>query len=392
MPRRQRSSARALVLGSLFLVVCSLSAPPASAQPFVTGPWLAAGQIDDEDPEVFRGDRAEIITGPGVGGPPLVKIFRVTQVPPSNGDQVGPGFLAYASSFTGGVRVATCDFDNTTPPFPPVIVPKRILTGPGPGMEPRVRVFAVDPDGNQTGMLADFLAFQAGFTGGVYVACGDVTGDGADEIIVSAGAVASTVRVFTFNPDVGGGASLLMQFTPFTPAPLGGVRVAAGDLDEDGRDDIIVGRGSGEARVRVYKVAQTRIGLTAQLFLNFLAFPTPLLRLGAGGVFVASAHLGFKPAPDINEQNDAIIVGSGTGFPDRIKTLVWHNNALLTTLDLSIPNRLGAPFRTGIIVTGESLTAALDSEIVFSRYGGGLQRVRSVFFIGTPGRVNFVAY
>jgi hypothetical protein len=374
---------RFVVAALLFLV---LPVRTASAQPFVTGPWLAAGQIDDADPDVFRGDRAEIITGPGIGGPPLVKIFRVTQVPESTGDQVGPGFLAYPSSFQGGVRVATCDFENTAPPLPPAVIPKRILTGPGAGMEPRVRVFAVDPNGNMTGMLADFLAFPAAFTGGVFVACGDVTGDSFDEIIVGTGATGgSTVRIFSFNPDAAGGASLLMQFTTFTPAPLGGVRVAAGDVDDDGTDEVIVGRGSGEARVRVYKIAQTRIGLAAQLFLNFLAFQTPALRFGAGGVFVAADSLGPSSA-------DSIVVGSGTGFPDRIRTFELSGGLLLTTLDLPIPSRLGAPFRTGIIVTAETLTFALDSEIVFSRFGGGLTRVRSVFYIGTPGRVNFLAY
>jgi hypothetical protein len=366
--------------------VLAFPAATVSAQPFVTGPWLAAGDIG-EATDGSSGDGAEIITGPGIGGPPLVKIFRITQSPPSTGDQVGPGFLAYDQGFLGGVRVATCDFDNTTPPIPPVVVPRLILTGPGAGMEPRVRVFAVDAGGSMTGMPADFLAFQAGFTGGVHVACGDVTGDGFDEIIVGTGwGGGSAVRVFAFDPGVAGGASLLFQFTTFTPAPLGGVRVAAGDVDDDGTEEVIVGRGSGEARVRVYKVVGSRIGgFAAQLFLNFLAFPTPLLRLGAGGVFVASDSLGGNSI-------DSIVVGSGTGFPDRIRTFELSGGMLLTTLNLTIPSRLGTPFRTGIIVTAETLTTALDSEIVFSRFGGGLQRVRSVFFIGTPGRADFLAY
>jgi hypothetical protein len=384
-PGSPRPLLRLAILVAILLLAASPS--PGLAQPFLTGPWLAAGDIGDATQPDFTGDRSEIVTGPGIGGPPLVKIFRVTQAPPSSGDQVGPGFHAYNQNFTGGVRVAMCDFDSGPPPLPPVILPKRILTGPGPGMAPRVRVFAVDADGVMTGMLADFVAFPAAFTGGVYVACGDVTGDGLDEIIVSAGwAGGSTVGVFGFDPDAAGGASLMFQFTTFTPAPLGGVRVAAGDVDDDGIDEVIVGRGSGEARVHVYKVVPTIVGgFGAQLFLNFLAFPTPPLRLGAGGVFVAADSLGGNSI-------ESIVVGSGPGFPDRIRTFELSGGLLLTTLDLPIRSRLGAPFRTGIIVTAETLTAALDSEIVFSRYGGGLQRVRSVFFIGTTGRVDFLAY
>jgi hypothetical protein len=372
-------------LGLLVAGVLATVAGPrlVAAQPFLTGPWLATGQIDDADPPVFRGDSQEIITGPGVGGPPLVKIFRVTQVPPSQGDQVGPGFLAYDESFEGGVRVATCDLAPDPPPLPPVPQPTRILKGPGPGMEPRVRLFSVDPDGLNPTMLADFLAFGPGLTGGVSVACGDVTGDGVDEIIAGTGwGNGALVRVFQSDAD--GVWTLLLQFTAFNPAPLGGVRVAAGDLDDDGRDEIIVGRGSGSARVRVFGVTNPPQPQAQQVF-DFLAFSSPLLRFGAGGVFVASARLG-------NVDGDSIIVGSGSGFPDRIRTFRVDGGSLVTTLDRPLLARRFAPRRTGIIVTGGTLTAALDSEIVFGRFAGGSTRVRSIFFIGTTGRVDLEAY
>jgi hypothetical protein len=367
-----------LVAGALSSLTLTGSA---AAQPFLNGPWLTTGEIDDVEPPVFRGDTAEIVTGPGAGGPPLVKIFRVTQAPPSSGDPVGPGFLAYDAGFQGGVRVATCDLDPNPVPLPPplLIATRSILTGPGPGMEPRVRIFSVDRDGLNPTMLADFLAFDPGFTGGVSVACGDVTGDDVDEIIVGTGwANGALVRVFQSDPD--GVWTLLREFTAFAPAPLGGVRVAAGDLDADGIAEVIVGRGSGNARVRVFQVLPQ-----PQVLFDFLAFPTPLLRLGAGGVFVASARLGL-----IDERS--IIVGSGWGFPDRIRTFRVIGGNLTQTLDLPIGPRRGFLARTGIVVTGGTLTAALDSEIVFGRYVGGSTRVRSVFFIGTPGRVDLEAY
>ena len=351
---------------------------------FLTGPWLATGEIDNADPPVFRGDEAEIITGPGAGGPPLVRIFRVTQFPPSSGDPVGPGFLAYDQNFLGGVRVATCDLDPAPLPPPGVPVPVRILTGPGPGMEPRVRVFSVDSDGQNPVMLADFLAYDPGFTGGVSVACGDINDDGVDEIITGTG-WGDGARVRVFQTDQAGAWTLLLEFDAFDPAPIGGVRVAAGDVTGDGQEEIIVGRGSGSARVRVFQVVHPGPLPAAQLLFDFFAFNTPFLPLATGGVFVASARLG-------NVGRDSIITGSGRGFPDRIRTFRVDSGNLVTTLDLPIPSRLGVLGRTGIIVTGGTLTAALDSEIVFNRYLGGSTRVRSVFFIGTPGRVDLEAY
>ena len=349
---------------------------PTTAQPFSSGPWLATGEIDDVSPVPFRGDSAEIITGPGAGEPPLVKIVRVTQVPPSNGDPVGPGFLAYDESFLGGVRVATCDLAPGDPPLPPTPQPTRkIVTGPGPGMEPRVRAFGVDADGLNPTMLADFVAFDQSFTGGVFVACGDVDLDGVDEIIAATGDGAAVVRVF--KTDGAGNWSVLHEFIAFDPAPLGGIRVAAGDLIGDQRAEVVVGRGSGAARIRVFGFSPQ-----PQQIFDFLAFTGSPLPLGAGGVFVASARLG-----DVN----SIIAGSGPGFPARIRTFAVDTGTLVQTLSVPPPAGPGGHAPTGIIVTGGRLTAALDSEVVFARAGGST-RVRSIFFIGTPGRVDFDAY
>lgn len=371
----------------LFLLVpavLSMFAParPATGQPFLTGPWLATGEIDDVTPVPFRGDSAEIITGPGAGEPPLVKIVRVTQVPPSSGDPVGPGFLAYDESFLGGVRVATCDLAPGDPPLPPIPQPTRkIVTGPGPGMEPRVRVFSVDPDGLNPTMLADFFAFDPSFTDGVFVACGDVNDDGVDEIIVgTGGGGGALVRVFTLNLGVW---AMLSEFTAFDPAPSGGIRVAAGDLDEDGLAEIIVGRGSGPARVRVF-TGPFQGSPQLQPAFDFLAFSGAPLSPNAGGVFVASARLG-------GITRHSIIAGSGPGFPARIRTFRVDAGTLVQTLSVPPPAGPGGHAPTGLIVTGGTLTAALDSEIVFARAGGSTW-VRSIFFIGTPGRVNFEAY
>src|SRR5207253_2897442 len=54
-----------------------------------------------------------------------------------------------------------------------------ILTGAGPGGGPHVRVF--DKDAKAT--MASFYAYNQSFTGGVHVAAGDVDGDGKPEII-----------------------------------------------------------------------------------------------------------------------------------------------------------------------------------------------------------------
>jgi len=106
----------------------------------------------------------------------------------------------------------------------------EIVTGTGEKGGPHVRIF--DSRGNLK--RAGFFAYNKNFRGGVNVACGDVDGDGRDEIITGAGFTGGPhVRIF----DVSGG--LKGQFFAFNPQARTGVKVVANDLDGDGRDEII---------------------------------------------------------------------------------------------------------------------------------------------------------
>src|SRR5207244_12209577 len=89
--------------------------------------------------------------------------------------------------------------------------------------------------------VLSFYAYSSGFTGGVFVAAGDVNGDVKADIITGAGAGGGPhVRVFS-----GATGGLLSEFFPYDGAFRGGVRVAAGDVDGDGHADVITGPGPG---------------------------------------------------------------------------------------------------------------------------------------------------
>src|SRR4029077_6889449 len=79
-------------------------------------------------------------------------------------------FSAYDPAFTGGIRIAGGDVNGAGVP--------DIITGPGPGGGPDIRVF----NGATGALERQFLAFNPNFTGGVFVAAGDVNGDGSDDI------------------------------------------------------------------------------------------------------------------------------------------------------------------------------------------------------------------
>ena len=86
--------------------------------------------------------------------------------------------------------------------------------------------FRLDVSGNPVAELAGFFAYAPAFTGGVFVACGDVDGDGIPEIITGADAGGGPhVRILRIQ---GGTVTSVFEFFAYHPNFRGGVRVAAG--------------------------------------------------------------------------------------------------------------------------------------------------------------------
>ena len=100
-------------------------------------------------------------------------------------------------------------------------------------------------------MLTEFLAYSVQFTGGVNLAAGDLDGDGREEVITAAGRGGGPhVRVFTIN------GTLKSQFFAYDQRFTGGVKVASSDLDSDGKDEIITAPFSGGGpHIRVFNQA-----------------------------------------------------------------------------------------------------------------------------------------
>lgn len=151
----------------------------------------------------------EIVTGTGRGETPQVRVFGGT------GIDTGVRYFAYERSFLGGVEVASCDVDNDGR--------AELITAPGPGRAPTVRVLRVT-SGIVT-ELVSFDAFESTFRGGAFVSCADLDADGSAEIVVGAGPGRSPdVKVFSAS------AGLVVPratFTAYEPAFQGGVRVSA---------------------------------------------------------------------------------------------------------------------------------------------------------------------
>jgi hypothetical protein len=224
------------------------------------------GPNPDEQPAGGSVSQAKypIITGAGAGGGPHVRVFNPMS------DSPFFAFDAFAPSFQGGVRVAQGDVNGDG------VV--DLITAAGAGGGPHVKVF----DGNGGDLLMSFFAFDPGFQGGVFVAAGDVNGDGRAEIITAAGAGGGPhVKIFD-----GATGAPTRDFAAFAESFQGGVTVAAGDVNGDGRPDIIAGAGPGGGpQVRVFD------GRTGSQIKSFFAEPAGF----TGGVFVGSSN--YTPPP-----------------------------------------------------------------------------------------------
>ena len=226
-----------------------------------------------------------VATGSGPGGAPLV-----TVVDPSSG-VARLKFNAYAATFTGGVRVALADLNGDGVP--------DVITGAGPGGGPHVKVFDGVTGQQLTGAIGSFFAFDSSFTGGVFVAAGDVNGDGIADIIVGAGAGGGPhVRVFS-----GTDGSVLDNFFAYAPTFHGGVSVAAGDVNGDGLADIITGAGPGGGpHVKVFS------GADLTTLASFYAYNASF----TGGVMVAAGDFNGDGAADV-------VTGAGAGGGPHLK-------------------------------------------------------------------------
>ncbi|MCB0417796.1 MAG: VCBS repeat-containing protein [Bdellovibrionaceae bacterium] len=112
-----------------------------------------------------------------------------------------------------------------------------VLVGTPPGPVNKIVVY----DNLNQSELYVHQPYDTGFISGVYVAAGDVNGDGRDEI-VSTPRLGGGPHLKVYDPMAG-----IYRYDGFVynPAYVGGVSVAAGDLNGNGRDEIIVGAAFG---------------------------------------------------------------------------------------------------------------------------------------------------
>jgi hypothetical protein len=182
------------------------------------GSETATGDVDgDGQDDIIVGHDRGVISGYSADGTPI-------------------GFDDFmAFPYASDVVVETADLDGDGR--------DEIVVGAGDrnGLQSAIRVFSYS-DGVVSDTGVNFLAYQK--KRGVNLASGDVDGDGADELITTLGGGGQRnvmLRVWKLDA-TGGEGAWTVQEVMLIEAGVGvdSTRVASGDLDADGRDEILV--------------------------------------------------------------------------------------------------------------------------------------------------------
>jgi len=197
----------------------------------------------------------------------------------------GDTLTPFGSTFAGGIRPAIADFngDGTA----------DIAVASGPGIAAEVIVF----DGATGQKLFDTQPFGATFTGGLYISAGDIDNDGKAELVVTPD-VSGGPRVTVFK---GGTFTVLADFLGIDDSNFrGGCRTAVGDVDGDGFSDIVVAAGfGGGPRVSIFKGGFLLHSQFTHVVPDFFMFENTL----RNGIYVAVG--------DINGDGKAEVIGGG---------------------------------------------------------------------------------
>lgn len=216
---------------------------------------------------------------------------------------------------------------------------RDIVTGAGPGGGPHVKVF----NGQNGALIASFFAYSATYMGGISVAAGDVNGDGYAEVITGTGPNSyPTMNVYDGEHVTSGDLLLLGSTYVFPPSFTGGVRVAAADLTGEGVSEILVAAGPGggpHVKVFLYDNAPRLIDEWFAYSPNF-----------QGGVFIAG---------DRSDGTARVVTGAGPGGGQHIR--IWDPHGSEIGGMIAKPGSMGATVALGN-VDGDAAPEILVSD------------------------------
>lgn len=241
-------------------------------------------------------------------------------------------------------------------------------------------------DGKPDTTSSSFFAFDPNFRGGVRVATGDFNGDGHDELVTAAGAGGGP-HIKIWNVDAQGQLlSLRDEFFAFEASFRGGSWIASGDFNVDGKDELVVGAGEGGGpKVQIFSDTNNDGRVADALVDSFYPFTTSF----RGGVRVAVGQ--FTGGVDM------LVVAAGPGGGPHVK-IFWNSG--LPVNDLKVSNdevinefyAADASYRGGVFVATADVGSDPRTEL-FVTTGRTVKVIDKHHMFGPPlpGSIGFAS-
>jgi hypothetical protein len=301
-------------------IVCIIGPDGSSRDPKLAYSISFGGGVRVSAGDVNNDGVVEYVTGPASAAPTIpLRLFSG----PGIANFLGEGFL-FTNEFSGGVNLRMADVTGDRR--------DDIIAAPGIGGPPLVRI--VEGNGR---FLSEFFAFDPAFRGGVNVAAGDIDGDGVAEIFTGAASGPGEVRAWrTMNRGMTWGE--FGRGTLFN-APTSGVFVTVGDVNGDGRADLVAGAGPGGPP----RVVGVDVAGGVSFFADFLPFESSF----SGGVRVAVG--------DVNGDGSVeIITASGPGRVASIRAYAFRNGTWMNQIYTNT-TQFGSNYNLGLWVTAKTI-------------------------------------
>jgi len=222
-------------------------------------------------------------------------------------------------------------------------------------------------------MIAQAFAFEPDFKTGVRTALGDLNGDGKVEMV----AVPNYGRVgeiVVFQQVVAGDGTVTLvkdaryNLQPFGPQYDRGLNVVVADFTGDGLDDVGVSKAYGNGQVKIYESTPAAASGPLTLYRSFVPFPS-----GKGGAAIAAADFGTvsggRVVDAVRQDGRAeLVVGSGAGMAAVVR-VYDVSTAVPAVVDTIRPFTAG--FTGGMSVTTGRVNADSTPDIIVSQGRGG---------------------
>ena len=187
-----------------------------------------------------------VAVGSGAGVSPLIQVYF------AGTNELLTTIRPFSSQYLGGLNVAVGDLDGDGVP--------EIIAASGGGAQATIQAFDT-----RTGALVFSAYAFPGYSGSITVDSGDLNGDGKVEVIACSGA-GSMATISVIDPETGLATD---NFYAFGNGTTTGGTVAVGDTNGDGKAEIVAGSGAGnQGMVRIFH--NTDLGW--EVLAEFVAF------------------------------------------------------------------------------------------------------------------------